>query len=129
LPPALARGRGRHPPRASRALTTMWLPLLGLVLGLIIGISVAPVVPQEYSRYTAVAILATLDAILGAARADLNQTYNTRIFWSGFIANSLLAIGLTFLGDRLGVDLFLAAVVAFGARLFNNLAIIRRHFL
>jgi small basic protein len=107
----------------------MWLPLLGLVLGLIIGISVAPIVPPEYSRYTAVAILATLDAILGAARADLNQTYNTRIFWSGFIANSILAIGLTFLGDRLGVDLFLAAVVAFGARLFNNLAIIRRHFL
>jgi small basic protein len=107
----------------------MWLPLLGLLLGIVVGLSVAPVVPPEYSRYTAVAILATLDAILGAARADLNQTYDARIFWSGFIANALLAILLTYLGDRLGVDLFLAAVVAFGVRLFTNLAIIRRHFL
>ncbi|MCC6627327.1 MAG: small basic family protein [Chloroflexi bacterium] len=107
----------------------MWLPLLGLLLGLVVGLSVAPVVPPEYSRYTAVAILATLDAILGAARADLNQTYDSRIFWSGFITNALLAILLTYLGDRLGVDLFLAAVVAFGVRLFTNLAIIRRHFL
>jgi small basic protein len=107
----------------------VWLPLLGLLLGLLIGVTVSPIVPQEYSRYTAVAILAALDAILGAVRADLNRTYDARIFWSGFFSNSILAIGLTFLGDRLGVDLFLAAVVAFGVRLFNNLAIIRRHFL
>jgi len=36
---------------------------------------------------------------------------------------------LTYLGDRLGVELHLAAIVAFGVRLFNNLAIIRRRFL
>ena len=107
----------------------MWLPLLGLLLGLVIGLSFSPVVPQEYSRYTAVAILTMLEAILGGVRADLNRTYAAGIFWSGFFANAILAIGLTFLGDRLGVDLFLAAVVAFGVRLFNNLAIIRRHFL
>jgi small basic protein len=107
----------------------MWLPLLGLLLGLLVGLSLSPAIPQEYSRYTAVTILTTLDSILGAVRADLNRTYDMRIFWSGFVANALLAVGLTFLGDRLGVDLFLAAVVAFGVRLFNNLAIIRRHFL
>ena len=107
----------------------MWLPLVGLVLGLLVGLALSPVVPQEYSRYMAVAILAAMDAILGAIRADLNRTYDGRIFWSGFLTNSVLAIALTFLGDRLGVDLFLAAIVAFGVRLFNNLAIIRRHFL
>lgn len=107
----------------------MWLPLIGLVLGLLIGLALSPVAPQEYSRYIAVTILAAMDAILGAIRADLNRTYDGRIFWSGFLANSGLAIGLTFLGDRLGVDLFLAAIIAFGVRLFNNLAIIRRHFL
>ncbi|MDA8229457.1 MAG: small basic family protein, partial [Desulfitobacterium hafniense] len=36
---------------------------------------------------------------------------------------------LAYVGDRIGVDLYLAAVVAFGVRLFQNLAIIRRHFL
>ena len=42
---------------------------------------------------------------------------------------ALLAAGLTFLGDRLGVELYYAAIVAFGVRLFNNLARIRRHLL
>lgn len=107
----------------------MWLPLVGLLLGLLIGLLFSPVIPQEYSRYTAVAILAGLDAIFGAIRADLGGSYDARVFWSGFFSNVILAIGLTFLGDRLGVDLSLAAVVAFGVRLFNNLALIRRHFL
>jgi small basic protein len=107
----------------------MWLPLVGLAIGLAIGLTLSPVVPQEYSRYTAVAILAVLDAVFGAVRAELNHTYDARIFWSGFLSNGILAMGLTFLGDRLGLDLFLAAVIAFGARLFNNLGVIRRHFL
>ena len=47
-------------------------------------------------------------------------------FISGLLTNMLLAGLLTFLGDRLGVDLYVAAVVAFGVRLFNNLGIIRR---
>jgi small basic protein len=51
------------------------------------------------------------------------------VFVSGFVSNIILAAGLTYVGDRLGVDLFLAAVVAFGVRLFDNLAIIRRHLI
>ena len=36
---------------------------------------------------------------------------------------------LTFLGDKLGVELYFAAIVAFGVRIFDNLAVIRRHLL
>jgi small basic protein len=107
----------------------MWLPLLALVIGLVIGLQFSFTVPQEYARYTAVGILAALDAILGAARAELNHAYDNRVFISGLMSNVALAVGLTFLGDRLGVDLSLAAVVAFGVRMFDNVAIIRRHFL
>ena len=107
----------------------LWIPVLFLVFGLLIGLQFNLTVPQELSRYTAVGILAALDAVLGAIRAELNRSYNNRIFISGFLSNILLAAGLTFLGDRLGVDLFLAAVVAFGVRLFNNIAVIRRHFI
>jgi small basic protein len=59
----------------------------------------------------------------------LNKAYDNRVFITGLLSNVSLAIGLTFLGDRLGVDLSLAAVVAFGVRMFDNVAIIRRHFL
>ena len=107
----------------------MWLPLLALVIGVLIGLQFSFTVPAEYARYTAVAILAALDSILGAVRAEINKAYDNRVFITGLLSNVSLAIGLTFLGERLNVDLSLAAVIAFGVRMFDNVAIIRRHFL
>ncbi len=106
-----------------------WLPMLGLLIGLMLGLAFSLSIPAEYSRYTAMGILAALDSLLGAVRADLDSEFDNRIFLSGFVANIVLAGLLTFLGDRLGVELYLAAVVAFGVRVFNNLAIIRRQIL
>ena len=107
----------------------MWLPIIGLLLGVAIGFVFSLSVPAEYSRSTAMAILASLDSVLGAVRAELHNEYDNKVFLSGLITNALLAASLTFLGDRLGVELYYAAIVAFGVRLFNNLAIIRRSFL
>ena len=107
----------------------MWLPILGLLIGLIVGSLLRVEVPAQYSRYTAMAILAALDSVLGAARAEMEGTYNNRVFITGLLANALLAGLLTFIGDRLGVELYLAAIVAFGVRLFDNLARIRRRLI
>jgi small basic protein len=107
----------------------MWLPIIGLLVGIVIGSIFSITIPAPYSRYTAMAILAASDSILGAARAYLEGQYDNRVFISGFCINALLAGFLTFVGDRLGVELYYAAIVAFGVRLFNNLALIRRHFL
>jgi len=107
----------------------MWLSLLGLVVGLFIGWVLSISVPVDYARYTAVVILAAADSVLGAIRAELTDEYDNRIFITGFFGNALLAGLLTFLGDRLGVELYYAAIFAFGVRLFNNLARIRRQLL
>ena len=107
----------------------MWLPIIGLLAGIIIGSLFSMNIPRQYSRYTAIAILAASDAILGAGRAQLEDQYDNKVFISGFCVNAILAGFLTFVGDRLGVELYYAAIVAFGVRLFNNLAIIRRHLL
>lgn len=104
----------------------MWLPMVGLLIGIIIGSVFSLQIPAQYSRYTAMAILAALDSVLGALRAELQGEYDHLIFVSGFFGNAVLAAALTFLGDRMGVELYLAAIVAFGVRLFNNLAIVRR---
>ena len=107
----------------------MWLPLIGLALGIALGLVLNVNVSPDLARYSAVAILAGLDSVLGAIRAELDDHYDNRIFISGFITNTLVAVALTFVGDRLGIDLYLVALFAFGLRIFQNVALIRRHFL
>jgi small basic protein len=105
------------------------LPLAGLGLGILLGLLLKVNVSFELARYLGVAILAAFDSVLGAVRAELDSVYDNRIFVSGFITNAVAAVLLTFLGDRLGLDLYIVALVTFGPRIFQNLALIRRHFL
>lgn len=105
---------------------TMWLPLLGLILGVSLGLLSDIQIPQIYSNYLSIAVLAALDTLFGGIRAHLQQIYDDKVFISGFFFNIALAAGLAFLGVHLGVDLYLAAVFAFGVRLFQNIAVIRR---
>jgi small basic protein len=106
----------------------VFLPLAGLLVGVLAGLVLDVNVNFEFSRYTAVAILAALDSVLGAVRAELDGVYDNRIFISGFITNAIVAVILTFIGDRLSIDLYLVALITFGIRIFNNVALIRRHF-
>ena len=99
------------------------------LLGAVIGLMSPVTIPIGYARYTAVALLAGLDSIFGAFKAQIAGTFEPRVFLSGLVTNSALAAALTFVGDKLGVDLSIAAIVAFGVRIFNNLASIRRHYL
>ena len=107
----------------------MLLPLAGLLVGILLGLVLNINVGFELSRYSAVAILAAFDSVLGAVRAELEGTYDNRIFISGFVVNAVVAVLLTFIGDRLGLDLYLVALITFGLRIFQNVALIRRHFL
>ncbi len=107
----------------------MWIPLAGLLVGVLLALVLRINVSYELARYSAVGILAALDSVLGAIRAELDGSYDNRIFISGFIVNALVAVLLTFVGDRLGLDLYLVALITFGLRIFQNVALIRRHFL
>lgn len=104
----------------------MWLPLLGLILGVTFGLLSDIQIPQVYSNYLSIAILAALDSLFGGVRANLQQVYDDKIFVTGFFFNIALGVGLAFLGVHLGLNLYLAAIFAFGVRLFQNIAVIRR---
>lgn len=107
----------------------LWLALISLAVGVVIGLNLPLVFPQAYAKYMSVAALAALDSVFGGIRAAMEEHFDNTIFITGFFSNALLAAGLAFFGERLGIDLYLAAVVAFGVRLFQNLAIIRRYLL
>jgi len=76
-----------------------------VILGVILGLLSPVTIPITYARYTAVALLAALDSIFGAFKAYIAGTFEPRVFFSGLITNMLLAGGLTYFGDKLGVDL------------------------
>lgn len=101
-------------------------PLIGLILGLIIGLLITFDIPAAYSAYIAVGILAAIDALIGALTASLKNKFSARLFITGFAGNSIIAIALTALGEQLGLPLSLAAVFAFGNRIFINFAAMRR---
>lgn len=107
----------------------MALPAIGLIIGVIIG-TFAPVsMPMEYAKYLSVALLASLDTVFGGLRAGMEGKFDNLVFITGFFTNALLAAGLVYIGDRIGIDLYYVALLAFGIRVFQNLAVIRHHFL
>jgi small basic protein len=101
------------------------LPVLGVTLGVAIGLFLPWEIPISYKSYTALAILATLDAIFGGMRAELEGDFIFSKFIVSFFANAILAVALAYFGNILGIDIYMGAVVAFSIRLFNNLSLIR----
>ncbi len=105
------------------------IPILGLIIGIIAGVFIPYDIPYKYSNYVAVAILAAMDSVFGAAASTVQGKFNLKIFLSGFFGNALLAAVLAYIGDQLGIQIYLAAVFAFGNRIFLNFGVIRRYVL
>lgn len=106
----------------------MWV-VVGLLVGVILGMWLPYQIPVSLSRYVSVGILAGLDSVVGGTRAGLDERFDPLVFSSGFVVNTVLAIAVTWVGAMLGADLYLAAVVTFGLRIFSNLGAVRRHLL
>ncbi|HHY45034.1 MAG TPA: small basic family protein [Firmicutes bacterium] len=104
----------------------MWYLLAGLLAGVLVGLKLPWTVPAVLARYMAVGILAGVDTSLGGLRASLEGEFDIVIFATGFFGNVLLSAGFVYVGDMLGIELYLAAVVALGVRVFNNMGRIRR---
>ena len=102
--------------------------IISCVLGAIIGINL-PVISYSYSSYLAIAIIAALDSVFGGITGVLKGEFDFKVFISGFFCNAILSILLTLLGNKLNVDIYLAAIVVFVGRIFINLTIIRKYYI
>lgn len=100
--------------------------LLGLTAGLLAGWWWPGGLPVAMARYHSVALLAALDSVFGGLVAWRRGQFHLGIFVTGLAGNSVLAATLTYIGDRTGVELYLAAVFALGSRIFLNLGALRR---
>lgn len=104
------------------------IPLVGLVVGVVAGLLLQPEVPDELRPYLPIAIIAALDAVVGALRALGERRFDDRVFVVSFVSNVAIAAFMVFLGDQLGVgsQLSTGVVVVLGIRIFANAAAIRR---
>lgn len=102
--------------------------IIGCVLGAVIGINL-PIISYTYSTYLAIAIIAALDSVFGGITGVLKGEFDFKVFVSGFFCNAILSMLLTYLGTKLNVDIYLAAIVVFVGRMFINLTIIRKYYI
>lgn len=102
--------------------------VLGCILGAVVGINL-PIVSYTYSSYLAIAIIAALDSVFGGITGVLKGEFDFKVFISGFFCNAILSILLTYLGNKLNIDIYLAAIVVFVGRMFINLTIIRKYYI
>ena len=102
---------------------------VGLVLGILAGLFLEPTVPLWLQPYLPIAVVAALDAVFGGLRALLDGIFDDKVFVVSFISNVVIASGIVYLGDRLGVggQLSTGVIVVLGIRIFTNVAAIRRH--
>ncbi|MDZ5620133.1 small basic family protein [Nocardioides bizhenqiangii] len=105
------------------------IAVLGLLVGVLLGFVLQPDVPLGLEPYLPIAVVAALDAVFGALRAYLDGIFDDKVFVVSFISNVVIASGIVYLGDRLGVggQLSTGVIVVLGIRIFTNVAAIRRH--
>ena len=108
----------------------IFLPIIALLIGVLLpqffGL---PPIATIGGQYLAVACLAGLDSVCGGIRAGLEGKFHNDVFATGFVSNTVIAFFLAWLGDKIGINLVLAAIVVLGWRVFTNLSLIRRHAL
>ncbi len=107
------------------------IALVGLLVGVIAGLVLEPTVPVWLEPYLPIAVVAALDAVVGATRALLDGVFRDRVFVISFLSNVVIAAAIVWIGDLLGVgaQMTTGVVVVLTMRIFANAAAIRRHVL
>lgn len=105
------------------------IPIVALLVGVLLGFLFASPMTPLLGTYLGMAVIAGLDSVTGGSRSALEGKFQTDVFVTGFIANILIAFFLAWLGDKIGVNLFLVAAIVLGSRIFTNLSLMRRYAL
>ena len=71
------------------------IAIIGLLFGIILGVVFDVNIPERFSPYMSVAILACLDSVFGAVRANLSKSRYIYIwiFWKCSVSSSVSLFG------------------------------------
>ncbi len=95
--------------------------IAGVVLGIIAGMNLNLVYNPEYAVYISLGILAIINTIFEMLNDNIKGelTFIKSIFY--LIGNLVYGLLLGYIGEQLGLPIYLAAVFAFGNNIYKNL--------
>ena len=94
---------------------------LGILTGIIIGFLSPLNISLINEKFLLVLILVSLDTLMLSINAKLLQQFDYLLFTNEFILNSILSVGIVFLGTILGLDLFPIIALVLTIKIFYNL--------
>ncbi|HAQ40263.1 MAG TPA: DUF1290 domain-containing protein [Clostridiales bacterium] len=95
--------------------------VVGVILGILAGLNLNLVYSTEYAVYISLAVLAIINTIFDMLTENLKGELTPAksvIFLAGDLIFALL---LGYVGEQLGLPIYLAAVFAFGNNIYKNL--------
>lgn len=105
------------------------LELSGLAVGVLLGLVIPFAVPSSLLTYTAVALFVLLAEGVRGLVAQRKGGFDPAAFLGGLLVDMAGAVALTWLGEQVGLPLYLASVVYFGGKMFQNFGEIREELL
>lgn len=96
--------------------------IIGVLIGIIAGFNVNIVYDTTYTIYVSLVILAIINTIFTIFAESLKEEIikSKRVIILLF-SDIIIALILGFIGEQLGLPLYLAAIFAFGNNIYNNI--------
>ena len=101
----------------------------GIILGIIAGLNLNITYSSDYAVYISLAVLAIVNTIFNMLNENLRgelTLVKSIVFLSGDLIFGLL---LGYVGEQLGLPIYLAAVFAFGNNIYKNIGYLTSYIL
>lgn len=98
--------------------------IIGLGIGILAGLKLNIGYNPSYAVYISLAILAIINSIVEMTSDNLKKEVNVLKSGLYLVADLVFALLLGYIGEQLGLPIYLAAVFAFGNNIYKNIRVI-----
>jgi len=96
--------------------------LVGALAGTALGILIPLNISIISSKVLILLVFSGIDTIFCGLNAKISNEFNALLFTNEFLLNSIISIGLVYLGDIMGLDIFSILTLILIAKIFYNLS-------
>ena len=101
--------------------------IVGLSAGLMIGSMIN--IELVHTKILIMLFMVSLDSLIGGLKSMDKTSFNDSLLISGFFINFTAGLILLYVGDKVDINLYYAALIALTIRILKNFSVLRRHVL